>query len=70
MNPKLKEVKNTLKKIEQYCKSKPFPSEVDLDFYIKSEKLEGFRNFAESTLKATMEKEWLLYQNKINKSRV
>ena len=70
MNPKLKEVKNNLKKIEQYCKSKPFPSESDLNFFIKSNEFEQFRNFAENTLRATSEKEWLLYQNKINKSRV
>ena len=70
MNPKLKAVKENLKKIDRFCTSHPSPSDMDLNMFIQQNELNMFQNYADSFLAAVREKEWLLYQNKINKSRV
>jgi len=65
----LNNAKDCIKKIEQYVKSRPFPTESDLDFFIKSNDLEQYRAFATNLLAATTEREWILFQHKINKYR-
>jgi hypothetical protein len=66
---KLNSAKDDIKTIEHFIKSRPIPSEGDLDFFIKQNEFEQYRNFATSSLAATTEREWILFQHKTNKYR-
>jgi len=65
----LNSAKDCIKKIEQYIKDRPIPTESDVDFFIKENNFEQYRNFANSLLAATTEREWILFQHKTNKYR-
>ncbi|NCB85377.1 MAG: hypothetical protein EOM44_12930 [Bacteroidia bacterium] len=69
MNNELKQVKINLRKIEKFCKSRPLPSVRDVDFFIQSEKLDEYKEFATATITSVHAAEWLLHQKKINKYR-
>ena len=69
MNPELKKVKLNLRKIKQFCESKPTPSITDVNAFIMSEKLDEFKDFATHTINAVHIANYLCYQKKVNKSR-
>jgi hypothetical protein len=70
MNPALKKVKVNLKKIDQYCNGRPIPTVTELNVFIQENELFDLQKYADSVMASVREREWLFYQNKINKSRV
>lgn len=70
MNPILKQTRLDIMQIEKFCKSHPVPSQFDLDLFIRTNSLDKYEKYANSLLEAIGEKNWLLYQVKLNKSRI
>ncbi len=67
---KLNSIKDEIRALERFTKSKPFPSESDLDHYIRSNEIEYLRKYANSLLSAVAEREWLMFQHKVHKYRI
>ena len=67
---KLNSIKDEIKELEHFIKSKPFPSESSLDEYIKANGIEYLTKYATSLLSAVAEREWLMFQYKVHKYRV
>lgn len=65
----LNEAKIAFKKIEQFVKKRPTPSEYDVTQFLIENELEKYTDFAISLQIVVSEKEWILYQNKQNKYR-
>jgi len=69
MNANLKEAKANLKKIEQFCKSRPIPSVTDVTKFVEEEDLHEYKEYALNIIGAVWAAEWVLHSKKINKSR-
>ena len=65
----LNDAKLSIKKIEQFVKSRPTPSEYDVNRFIEENELQMFSKYAISLQSATAEKEWILFNHKRNKYR-
>jgi hypothetical protein len=70
MNANLKEAKQNLKKIEQFCKSRPIPSVTDVTKFVEDENLHEYKEYALNIIGAVWAAEWVLHSKKINKSRM
>lgn len=69
MNKKLREAKDNVKKIVHYCESRPTPTHEELEIFISVSNLNEYERFAEYTLNAIREREYIFHLNKINKYR-
>jgi hypothetical protein len=70
MNANLKEAKQNLKKIEQFCKSRPIPSVTDVVKFVEEENLHEYKEYALNVIGAVWAAEWVLHSKKINRSRI
>ena len=70
MNNELKQAKQNVKSIEQFCKSRPTPTPEKLSEFMEKKGISSeYNNFAENFLKSVLASEFIFYKKKINKSR-